>query len=388
MERRVGIYMFTNNLKKNYLGEPLRYIGQSTNIDDRYKDHKGRYGTNPMYEDFQKLGFENFSFEVLIECSKEELDEVEIKFIKDYNTVYPNGYNLTKGGSGYPNDFTELTLERLRVANVGENNPMFGTNSERLKERNPMFNRRQSDEARRKIAERSKPETNAVARKIEDKSGRIWLTVMECSKFFDVYSSHLSAIIKGTRKVYHYLEHLDLHYLDDRPENYEFVPLEELEKIAKPKKVKNFKVPLKESSKCSKQVIDSFGKIYSSVKECCRQLNYSSSLINSCLLGDRHFPKEIEHYGLKFLNEEFNQLRYEKEKYRRGISEINLPNDIYKINKNKTERVRIIDFFGNVFESIEECAFLYEVPEKKLKKMLAGAILFSEKLKDKNLRYL
>jgi hypothetical protein len=46
----------------------------------------------------QTYGVWNFTFEVLEECSKEELNEKEKKWIELYqsNTV---GYNGTKGGS-------------------------------------------------------------------------------------------------------------------------------------------------------------------------------------------------------------------------------------------------------------------------------------------------
>ena len=34
-----------------------------------------------------------------ISLSKEELDEMEFHYIKQYNTLKPNGYNLTLGGN-------------------------------------------------------------------------------------------------------------------------------------------------------------------------------------------------------------------------------------------------------------------------------------------------
>lgn len=41
----------------------------------------------------------NFDFEVLEECNKDELNDKEIYYIDFYNTLYPNGYNKTKGGN-------------------------------------------------------------------------------------------------------------------------------------------------------------------------------------------------------------------------------------------------------------------------------------------------
>ena len=43
----------------------------------------------------------DFKWEIIEECnSKDELDELECHYIKQYNTLHPNGYNLTYGGEG------------------------------------------------------------------------------------------------------------------------------------------------------------------------------------------------------------------------------------------------------------------------------------------------
>lgn len=45
----------------------------------------------------KKYGLSNFTFEVVEECSLEELDEKEIKWIAYYDS-WKNGYNMTPGG--------------------------------------------------------------------------------------------------------------------------------------------------------------------------------------------------------------------------------------------------------------------------------------------------
>lgn len=88
-----GIYKITNLINNKI------YIGQSTNIQKRWEDHKfysSKYQT-AIQQAFKKYGISNFSFEVLEECPKEKLDEREIYWIKFYDS-YNNGYNLTKGG--------------------------------------------------------------------------------------------------------------------------------------------------------------------------------------------------------------------------------------------------------------------------------------------------
>lgn len=99
-----GIYKITNEINGK------AYIGQSICIEERFKQHKreafykNKRSNKILYQAFRKYGLENFSFEILEECTKEELDNREIYWIKYYNT-FNDGYNLTMGGQG--NSFTK-----------------------------------------------------------------------------------------------------------------------------------------------------------------------------------------------------------------------------------------------------------------------------------------
>lgn len=91
----IGIYKIQNLINGKI------YIGQSVHIKARFSAHKSeaRNGnTRPLYNAIRKYGVENFSFEVIEECSKEKLNEREIYWIKKYDSFH-NGYNLTPGGS-------------------------------------------------------------------------------------------------------------------------------------------------------------------------------------------------------------------------------------------------------------------------------------------------
>lgn len=49
----------------------------------------------------RKHGRDNFTWKVIEYCdSKEEMDELEFHYIKQYNSILPNGYNMTEGGGG------------------------------------------------------------------------------------------------------------------------------------------------------------------------------------------------------------------------------------------------------------------------------------------------
>ena len=91
-----GIYKITNLITGEH------YIGQSKNIDERWKAHcKCGLGieasaTNTLYNSMQKDKVWNFTFEVLQECKPEELNEKEAFWIQSYQSnVY--GLNTQKG---------------------------------------------------------------------------------------------------------------------------------------------------------------------------------------------------------------------------------------------------------------------------------------------------
>lgn len=91
----IGIYKITNKINN------LSYIGQSMNIEERWKHHK-RFPINhshyPLYKAFEEFGIENFDFSILEICPISDLNNKEIFYINKFNSYY-NGYNQTKGGS-------------------------------------------------------------------------------------------------------------------------------------------------------------------------------------------------------------------------------------------------------------------------------------------------
>lgn len=94
----VGIYKFTNKING------MSYIGQSTNIERRHKEHRTKKCESSLFHDaITEYGFDNFDFSVIEICDVKELNNKEVYYIKEYNTLFPNGYNVSEGGySGHP----------------------------------------------------------------------------------------------------------------------------------------------------------------------------------------------------------------------------------------------------------------------------------------------
>lgn len=90
------IYKFQNKIDGKI------YIGQSINPEKRKYEHLyGRKkGTNTYFDKaLGKYGLENFDFEVIDYTNNiKKIDELEKYYIKKYNCLKPNGYNILKGG--------------------------------------------------------------------------------------------------------------------------------------------------------------------------------------------------------------------------------------------------------------------------------------------------
>lgn len=126
-----GIYMVVNMINNK------KYIGQSKNIKKRFQSHhlvdyknenNCNYNTK-FYQAIRKYGIDNFEVIILKLCKEEELDDLEIKFIKEFDT-FKNGYNSTEGGQFWNPSIhskeTELKRQQTREKNkslMSENHP-------------------------------------------------------------------------------------------------------------------------------------------------------------------------------------------------------------------------------------------------------------------------
>lgn len=95
-----GIYKITNLLSGKF------YIGQSIDINHRFYEHKigaGLAHNSAIDAAIKKYGAENFSYEILEECPKEELLSKERYWAEEKyagKCYAPLGYNIAKTGVG------------------------------------------------------------------------------------------------------------------------------------------------------------------------------------------------------------------------------------------------------------------------------------------------
>lgn len=107
------IYLVKNKLNG------MKYVGQTLcqDINTRWHNHKkiakstlGRY----LCSAYTKYGIENFQFQIICICFDEDCNKYEEEYIKKFNTMAPNGYNLREGG--VHSKFSEETKQLQREA--------------------------------------------------------------------------------------------------------------------------------------------------------------------------------------------------------------------------------------------------------------------------------
>lgn len=128
MERYNIIYKTTNLITgKSYIGS------HSTNrIDDGYLGSGSR-----ILSSIKKYGRKNFKREIIKYCdSIIEARLLEEKFIKEYNTLSPKGYNISEtGGMGlYGGTHSLETREKLRKSHTGRKRDFSEDHKKRLSE--------------------------------------------------------------------------------------------------------------------------------------------------------------------------------------------------------------------------------------------------------------
>lgn len=152
------IYLVTNRLTgKQYVGQTLH-----EDIETRWNQHRrvcenmlGRH----IAAAYKKYGIENFKFQIICICFDEACNDLESFYIKKFNTLAPNGYNLREGGknSKHSEESRQLMSQNRKGKGLGivYTEEMCRQRSERqLGEKNTNFGKEISAEQREKIRER------------------------------------------------------------------------------------------------------------------------------------------------------------------------------------------------------------------------------------------
>jgi len=122
------IYIITNNSNNmSYIGQTVSHRKNKNKYrpfgyEGRFKDHISEAICNTKKKQCSYLNNairlyskDAFTVSLLEECFKDQMDILEKEYIVKYNTLYPNGYNLTKGGKGEMFIRTSETVDKTTL---------------------------------------------------------------------------------------------------------------------------------------------------------------------------------------------------------------------------------------------------------------------------------
>jgi group I intron endonuclease len=114
-----GIYKITSPTKNVY-------IGQSTNISARFRQHKSSCKNQFLKTSFKKHGYENHEFEILhmlpIDIDQDVLNEYEILYIDFYKSANIKLFNLRDGGN-HGGKMSKELIDKLTAKKIGKKMP-------------------------------------------------------------------------------------------------------------------------------------------------------------------------------------------------------------------------------------------------------------------------
>ena len=142
----------------------MGYVGQTVNtLSGRWKGHVGnafKETSKSHHWEFPKAirehGIEAFEGRVICECdSAEELSQMEMHWIRELNTMWPNGYNM-RNGRQYTHEQTRKLMSRAKLGK-----PLSDEHKRKIAAANTgrpsgMLGKCLSDESRSKISASSK----------------------------------------------------------------------------------------------------------------------------------------------------------------------------------------------------------------------------------------
>jgi group I intron endonuclease len=144
--------------KKQYVGQTL-----CKDVETRWRQHKrcekntiGRY----LLAAYKKYGIEAFRFQVICICFDKDCNKFEEDYIKKFDTLAPNGYNLQAGGKN-SRQHPETIRKRVDKLKGRKYGPPSDATKKKISDshqgiKNPNFGKKITDDRRAKLSEAMK----------------------------------------------------------------------------------------------------------------------------------------------------------------------------------------------------------------------------------------
>lgn len=185
----IGIYKITNTSKRIY-------IGQSNNIEKRFKMYKKLYCKLQirLYNSFIKYGVENHKFEILCECDIKELNDKERYYQDIFSVTNKNGMNcsLTKSSDRNGSHSKETKL-KISLASKGK------IISEETRKKISNSNKgKKSNRLGKKLSEESKNKMSKII--LNTQTGIFYYGNKEAAKSANINLNTLCCKLSGANK--------------------------------------------------------------------------------------------------------------------------------------------------------------------------------------------
>lgn len=138
------LYKFIFPNKKIYIGQTKQSFSRRLAQHKHNSINEKRIEYNFLINKaIRKYGWDNFTKEVILDkIAEDEIDNLERQYIKDCNTLTPNGYNLSLGGNKNKTHSEETkkkisnsekgkiisldSKKKMSLSKKGNKNPMYG----------------------------------------------------------------------------------------------------------------------------------------------------------------------------------------------------------------------------------------------------------------------
>ena len=213
------------------------YIGQTTNLEKRKKEHLNDYRSNQKFHNLLRKHLKDFTIEIIEDNVQDSLlDDREKYWIKYYNTFLGPGFNLTEGGDGsfsycqnywknHPEKMKEHITkiqhlaaeaakewrkqnpekEKERLNNLHQKSAEWRANNpEQFKENLKNAQKKAKEwreENSEQFEENRKKATLATSKKVLlVNTGETFISASEAGRIYNIPASNISGCCRGVRK--------------------------------------------------------------------------------------------------------------------------------------------------------------------------------------------
>jgi len=115
MNKICGIYKITSPSGKIYVGQSVNILSRKSSYVNLHCESQSK-----IHRSINKYGWDVHKFEIIHECSRDKLNEMERYYIKLFDTFNTkHGLNLTSGGDSASREISDETREKMKKSLIG-----------------------------------------------------------------------------------------------------------------------------------------------------------------------------------------------------------------------------------------------------------------------------